>query len=112
MMDDSLVDTMINRGLVNVVINRGKELRAMFHRSRRKCIIYFYEWSDLSRRPLIFNSVLSFLDFCKGCNIGYTTESLYSFECDVMFASCAYGSPSLVLAESYPLLREKMDGAK
>lgn len=95
--------------ITKVIVNRGKELRAMFYRSLRRKVIYFYEWSDLSRCPLVFNTTSSFFHFCKDSNISYSVESLCLLEGDVIFASCAHGCNLLVFADSYSLLREKMN---
>ena len=71
--------------------------------------IFFYEWSDLNRTPLVFYSLSAFNEFLKKSNI-----FLVPFQRDLIrdlsiaYITCKKGKPELVIRGTRPGLLEAM----
>lgn len=73
-------------------------------------IIYFYEWSDIFRKPLIFNDLESFEKFLTRCGIELKMcdrKALKRIGCS--FVSCYKGTKNLAVYTTYNALRESLD---
>lgn len=82
----------------------------IYRRDKKECRIYFYEWSDVSRNPIMFESVDSFETFLRNSGI-----YLKGYECEMcenigaVYACCYYGSKQLCIRGSYKLLCNSMN---
>ena len=73
-------------------------------------IIYFYEWSDIFRKPLTFNDLESFEKFLTSCGIElkmHDRKILNLIGCS--FVSCYKGTKNLAVYKTYNGLRESLD---
>lgn len=68
--------------------------------------VYFYEYSDLTRSPLIFKKVSWFINWAKDHKIymsSYTENQLRENETN--YCTCFVGSATLLIRNSYELLK-------
>lgn len=71
--------------------------------------VYFYEWSDINRRPKYFYNVDSFIKFLNDCKINYSSYQYNRLhEGKWFYCSCVKGESELILCESYLGLRERL----
>ena len=73
-------------------------------------IIYFYEWSDVSRTPKSFYSLEKFEDFLESCNIyllGYQREILKNMRNP--YVACKRGTRELIIKISREALKAALD---
>lgn len=71
-----------------------------------KGVIYFYEWSDVSRTPKSFYSLEKFEDFLESCNIylvGYQREILKNMRNP--YVACKRGTKELIIKVTYEALK-------
>lgn len=71
-----------------------------------KGVIYFYEWSDVSRTPKSFYSLEKFEDFLESCNIclvGYQREILKNMHNP--YVACKRGTKELIIKVTYEALK-------
>ena len=72
-------------------------------------IIYFYEWSDMNRAPIMFYSVTAFDDYMKRCNI-----FMPPFQRDMIrnlnyaYVTCKKGKSELLIRGTRPGLLEAL----
>lgn len=101
--------------LICKVDNRCGDVRDLLRKSLERDItvsggmIRFYEWSDLSRSPLLFASMDSFVGFLSSCGIRFYPYDVISMESmkDV-YATCIAGENVLVYASTKALLEEEL----
>ena len=71
-----------------------------------KGVIYFYEWSDVTRTPRSFYSLEKFEDFLESCNIylvGYQREILKNMRNP--YVACKRGTKELIIKVTYEALK-------
>lgn len=69
--------------------------------------VLFYEWSDLNRRPITFNSIEEFSDFCRQSKIRISGSNRFYLKAyDTVYAICKKGYPKLVLSGNNFQLRK------
>jgi hypothetical protein len=71
-----------------------------------KGVIYFYEWSDVTRTPKSFYSLEKFEDFLESCNIyllGYQREILKNMRNP--YVACKRGTKELIIKVTYEALK-------
>jgi hypothetical protein len=69
-------------------------------------IIYFYEWSDITRQPKVFYTLEKFEDFLESCNIylvGYQREILKNMRNP--YVACKRGTKELIIKVTYEALK-------
>ena len=69
-------------------------------------IIYFYEWSDITRQPKTFYTLEKFEDFLESCNIylvGYQREILRNMRNP--YVACKRGTKELLIKVTYEALK-------
>ena len=69
-------------------------------------IIYFYEWSDVTRQPKTFYTLEKFEDFLESCNIylvGYQREILKNMRNP--YVACKRGTKELIIKVTYEALK-------
>jgi hypothetical protein len=69
-------------------------------------IIYFYEWSDITRQPKVFYTLEKFEDFLEQCNIyllGWQREVIRNMHNP--YISCKKGEKELLIKVSYEQLK-------
>lgn len=95
------------RDLLRKSLERG--VTVSYSRSVSGGMIRFYEWSDLSRSPLLFASMDSFVGFLSSCGIRFYPYDVISMESmkDV-YATCIAGENVLVYASTKALLEEEL----
>ena len=101
--------------LICKVDNRCGDVRDLLRKSLERGVtvsggmIRFYEWSDLSRSPLLFASMDSFVGFLSSCGIRFYPYDVISMESmkDV-YATCIAGENVLVYASTKALLEEEL----
>jgi hypothetical protein len=73
-------------------------------------IIYFYEWSDVTRTPKSFYSLEKFEDFLESCNIclmGYQREIINNIHNP--YVTCKKGTKELLIKVSYDALKNAVN---
>lgn len=98
-----------SRGCITRV-GGGATVSPMYKSNRKICRIYFYEWSDISRKPLMFEDVSAFEHFLRRSGIylkAYEAEMCENL--GAVYVSCLYGSKQLCIRGSYGLLCETMN---
>lgn len=107
--------------------NKRSELKKLFIASRAKAqerkklstistsyrftgwTIYFYEWSDITRKPLEFKSLKEFTDFLKKSKIPFTyfdRQKLMFYKTN--YVACAKNKKDLKICYSYISLRDAL----
>jgi hypothetical protein len=69
-------------------------------------VIYFYEWSDVSRQPKTFYTMEKFEDFLESCNIcmmGYQREIINNMHNP--YITCKKGTKELIIKVTYDALK-------
>ena len=76
-----------------------------------KKTILFFEWSDLDRQPVNFNSSNEFVDFCQTNRIRLSGNNKYHLLKDdaTVYAVCRKGYPELVLSYNKNQLRKNFN---
>jgi len=72
-------------------------------------IIYFYEWSDMNRAPIMFYSVTAFDDYMKRCNIfmpPFQRDMIRNL--DHAYVTCKKGKSELLIRGTRPGLLEAL----
>ena len=70
-----------------------------------KCHIRFYEWSDITRQPLQFETITDFKGFLKHSNIAISDfQEQYLSALPDAFASCEKGTGRLLIKNRYDSL--------
>ena len=101
--------------LICKVDNRCGDVRDLLRKSLERGVtvsggmIRFYEWSDLSRSPLLFASMDSFVGFLSSCGIRFYPYDVISMErMKDVYATCIAGENVLVYASTKALLEEEL----
>ena len=101
--------------LICKVDNRCGDVRDLLRKSLERGVtvsggmIRFYEWSDLSRSPLLFVSMDSFVGFLSSCGIRFYPYDVISMErMKDVYATCIAGENVLVYASTKALLEEEL----
>ena len=71
--------------------------------------IYFYEWSDMNRAPIMFYSVTAFDDYMKRCNIfmpPFQRDMIRNL--DHAYVTCKKGKSELLIRGTRPGLLEAL----
>ena len=75
--------------------------------------IYFYEWSNLNNKSIVFNNLSTFKSFCSQHGVRFleyheTTinENYY------VYATCIPGTPTLMIRKTYKELNEALEAYK
>lgn len=63
--------------------------------------IYFYEWSNINERPILFTELNDFVTFCENANIKITerTRSFLNSH-ETIYIACKKGSHNLIMGSS------------
>jgi hypothetical protein len=72
-------------------------------------IIYFYEWSDMNRSPIMFYSLTAFEDYMKRCNIfmpPFQRDMIRNLEHS--YVTCKKGKSELLIRGTRPGLLEAL----
>lgn len=69
--------------------------------------IIFYEWSDINRQPISFDSKENFIDFCNNSNIEVNKKN-YNFLNDnqTVYTTCKKGRRQLIMSGDYRNFRK------
>lgn len=71
---------------------------------------FFYEWSDLTRRPLVFKEVKAFVAFLEKSGIKYTVTQMVSINNeDLLWCSCPKGKSELLSSMSFYGLKKQLE---
>jgi hypothetical protein len=71
---------------------------------------FFYEWSDLTRRPLVFKEVKAFIAFLEKSGIKYTVTQMVSMNNeDLLWCSCPNGKSELLSSMSFYGLKRQLE---
>ena len=115
------------------MVNLSKDLKKLFHASLNKPqisrprveygsyqpklfnneftgVIYFYEWSDISRTPRSFYSIEKFEEFINVCEIylhGYQREIIRNMRNP--YVTCKKGEKELIIKSNYNALVSAMN---
>ena len=102
---------LFKKGLCKPTKSRGGVITPMYGAKKKNvCRIYFYEWSDISRHPLMFEDVDSFKRFLHGCGICLKSHEVGMCESlGAVYTCCLHGSKELCIRGSYGLLCETMN---
>ena len=77
------------------------------------CKLYFYEWSDICREPLVFNYYPYLYRFLDECGILLNADDNAKVRsCNTMYVVCKHNSKDLIIARSYNELREQYEASK
>lgn len=69
--------------------------------------IYFYEWSDIDRKPMSFLTEKEFVEFCNVSNITLNKRNLnFLNENNNVYATCKNGRNELIMSGDYKNLRK------
>lgn len=100
-------------------MNKSNELRGLFKKTMMgrqvnkhvtQKVIYFYEWSDPLRKPIVFLDSNAFERFLRDCGIGLlASERNLVDSLGFAFVSCFNGTKSLAIHSTYNALRESLD---
>lgn len=75
-----------------------------------KWTIYFYEWSDIYRKPLLFKSLSSFIEFLSKCNIELNAFDRYRLDVNHTNYICCYpNTVKLSITHSYVALQTNIE---
>lgn len=78
-----------------------------------QCKLYFYEWSDICREPLVFNYYPYLYRFLDECGILLSADDNTKLRsCNTMFVVCKPNSKDLIVARSYNELSEQYEETK
>ena len=72
-------------------------------------VIYFYEWSDMNRSPMMFYSLTAFEDYMKRCNIfmpPFQRDMIRNLEHS--YVTCKKGKSELLIRGTRPGLLEAL----
>ena len=72
-------------------------------------VIYFYEWSDMNRAPMMFYSLTAFEDYMKRCNIfmpPFQRDMIRNLEHS--YVTCKKGKSELLIRGTRPGLLEAL----
>ncbi len=71
--------------------------------------VYFYEWSDINREPLVFSTFVEFSNFLKKCDIPilYWEENLI-LSLTQSYITCKKNTKQLVIRNRYNQLESAM----
>jgi hypothetical protein len=71
---------------------------------------FFYEWSDLTRKPLVFKEVNAFVSFLESSGITYTVTQMISMsDEDLLWCSCPKGKSELLSSVSFYGLKKQLE---
>lgn len=73
-------------------------------------VVYFYEFSEMGKPGIRFESIKSFLEFIEKCNLTITNEQLEVIEKNKWcYSSCVPNRNILMVTEKYMELKDKLD---
>ena len=77
------------------------------------CKIRFYEWSDITREPITFDTTIPFYRFIDSCGIKYLEEDNNKMKANAeSYMVCKPGCNELIVAPSYESLKSQFHMAK
>jgi hypothetical protein len=75
--------------------------------------IYFYEWSNLSNKSIVFNNVSTFKSFCSQHGVRFLEYHETTIkENNYVYATCIPGTPTLMIRNTYKELSEALEAYK
>ena len=94
--------------------SQPKEVGPLFpeyHEEQKNPVVLFYEWSDIERTPIKYNTIFDFIGWCLEKGIEVSDDDLiniYDTKGEVIYATCKKGTPKLIFSNSQEFLMSKI----
>jgi hypothetical protein len=108
-----LEDEKSNRYKTTPSYHCGGQQRLLFDDDEFSGVIYFYEWSDITRAPKTYWSLTAFERFLDSCGIylvSWQREVMSHMHC--IYVCCMEGKKTLVIKPTYDSLRQALSDLK